>query len=99
MDKVFELYKDGVFLGERPKVEVEQLAKSNEEFGYRLLFYDDGGDIGMAILEKDPKKLKRAEEFIAGFSKTMNEFIGKKLPHYTLEEYRKAFIKLILDPS
>ena len=36
MDKMFELYKDGVFIGERPKAEVEQIAKSNEEFGYHF---------------------------------------------------------------
>jgi hypothetical protein len=99
MDKVFELYKDGVFLGERPKVEVEQIAKANEEFGYRLLIYDDGCSSGIAMLEKDPKRLERAEKYIIDFNKIMNDPITTKYPQSTLEVYRKALLRLIFDTS
>lgn len=99
MDKMFELYKDGEFLGERPKAEVEQIAKL-EEYGYRLLISHEGNDTGIAILERDPQKIKRVEILIKDFNLAMNSIIRDlKPPQSTLEGYRKALLRLLLNTS
>jgi hypothetical protein len=97
---MFELYKDGVFLGERPKSEVEQIAQSNEKFGYRRLIYDDGINTGIAILEKDSKRLETFERYIKDFNKTINRAIlEEKLTQHDVEQFRKALLILISNIS
>ena len=98
MDKMFELYKDGVFIGERPKAEVEQIAKSNEEFGYHFLIYDDGINTGIAVLEKDPKRLETFERYIKRFNKAINQ-AEENFTQHDLEQFREALLMLISEIS
>src|ERR1700757_2347435 len=98
MGKMFRLYKGGVFLGERPRAEVKQLAEANEEFGYRLLTYDDG-DIAIAVLEKDPIKLKLIEERIADFKRVIREAKSPNTRASALRKCRDTLINLITGRS